>query len=33
MLLVEVGKIGSIERIFKGFTRFMGWLILLDLEG
>jgi len=24
LLLVKVGRIGSIERIFKGFTRFFG---------
>jgi len=30
LLLVEAGRIDSIERIFKGFTRFLGCLILLD---
>jgi len=30
LLLAEAGRIGSIERIFKGFTRFLGCLILFD---
>ena len=29
-LRVQADRIGSIERIFKGLTRFLGWLILLD---
>jgi hypothetical protein len=29
-LRVQAGRIGPIEAIFKGFTRFLGWLILLD---
>jgi hypothetical protein len=29
-LRVQAGRIGSIERIFKEFTRFQGGLILLD---
>ncbi len=30
LLLVQVDRIGSIERIFKGFTRFLDWRILLE---
>jgi len=30
LLLTESGINGSTERIFKGFTRFLGYLILLD---
>jgi len=30
MLLTESGINGSTERIFKGFTRFLDYLILLD---
>ncbi len=30
LLLLEVGRVGSIERIYKGFARCMGWLIILD---
>ncbi len=26
------GRTGSIEHIFDGYMRFLGWLILLDRE-
>ena len=29
-LRAQAGRIGSIESIFKGLTRFLGWLTLLD---
>ena len=31
-LRIQAGRIGPIEAISKRFTRFLGWLILLDFR-
>jgi hypothetical protein len=31
-LRVQAGRVGPVEAISKGFTRFLGWLILIDFE-